>query len=128
MIEKYILPAVISIAAFFAPLYDFVLLIGFMIVVDCITALLSARKNGEAITSAKLSRTVGKFLVYGLAIMTAHVVSKFFIPSFPALQLMAGFITFIELKSIDENIKKYTGHSMFGVILSKLKPKKNEGQ
>lgn len=126
MIDKYLLPSLVFLGAFFAPVYPFVLLIGFIIVVDMITALMACRKRKETITSAKLSRTVGKFLVYGCAILTAHVISRFFLPSFPALQLMAGFITFIELKSIDENIKKFTGHSLFGTILAKLKPKKDE--
>lgn len=123
MIDKYILPALMSAVAFFAPVAPFIMLVGFIIVVDMITAIMAVRKEGGKVESRKLARTVGKFLVYGCAILTAHVVSRFFFPTFPALQLIAGFITFVELKSIDENIKKFTGHSMFGTILDKLKPK-----
>lgn len=126
MIDKYILPFVMSAVAFFSPTAPFIMLVGFIIIVDMITALICVRKEGGKVESRKLARTVGKFLVYGCAILTAHVVSKFFFPSFPALQLIAGFITFVELKSIDENIKKFTGHSMFGALLDKLKPKKDK--
>ena len=124
MTDKYIIPFLVSVGSYFAPTKDFIILVGFLIVIDMVTALIACRKVKEPITSAKLSRTIGKFLVYGCAIITSHVITKYFFPDFPALQLMAGFITFVELKSIDENIKKYTGYSMFGSILEKLKPKK----
>lgn len=128
MIDKYLLPFFMTALAFFAPTGPFILLMGFIIFVDMVIAILCVRKEGGEIQSRKLARTVGKFLVYGLAILTAHVVSKFFFPSFPALQLIAGFITFVELKSIDENIKRFTGHSMFGALLDKLKPKKDKNE
>lgn len=122
--EKYILPALVWIASYFAPTFEAVMIVGLLVVCDMVTALVAARKSGEAITSTKLSRTVGKFAVYGVAIVVAHVICRHFLPSFPGLQLVAGFIAFVEVKSIDENIKKYTGFSLFAVILEKLKAKR----
>ena len=122
--DKYIMPFILSVGAFFAPTYEFILLIGLLIAADLLTAIIAAHKAGEPIKSAKLARTVGKFLVYGTALIVSHVVCNKFISSFPGLQIMAGFITFVEVKSIDENIKKFTGFSLFGTILEKLKPKK----
>lgn len=119
--EKYVLPFLIWVIAFFAPIYEFIAIIGFMIFADTITGVLAANKMNEQIQSRKLFRSVEKFISYGLGIIIAQIVSCYFLQNFPAVQLMAGFIAFIEVKSIDENICKITGHSIFNVILEKLK-------
>lgn len=113
----------IWIIAFFAPTAVFLLIVGFFIVCDMITGIIAANARKERIHSRKLSRTVSKFIAYSVGILVAHVVNKMFFPEFPAMQLMSGFIAFIEIKSIDENIKDITGYSLFKGILDKLKSK-----
>jgi phage-related holin len=92
-----------------------------MVTCDTITGVIAAAKNNKAIKSRRLFETVGKFVSYGIGIIIARIIETCFIPNFPAVKLMAGYIAFIEVKSIDENIQKITGHSLFESILSKLK-------
>lgn len=112
--------------SFFTPIAWWLLAIGFFVIADFITGILKAKKSGGKIESKKMFRTIPKFVGYGLGIIVAHVITILFFPEFPTIKLMAGFIAFIEVKSIDENIKALTGHSLFGDIIRMLNPKRNQ--
>lgn len=111
------------LAVYFAPTATAILTIGFFVVCDTITGIMAARARKEEITSKKLRRTAAKFLSYGIGILVAHVVQKNYLPTLDGVKLISGLIAFIELKSIDENMKTITGFSLFKFILEKLKPK-----
>lgn len=123
-VEKYLIAAIVWLFAFFSPIGAFVLATGLFVLCDLVTGIIAAKKRGESLESKKLFRSVAKFLVYGVAIIVAHTINFLYIPSFPAVQLVAGFIAFVEVKSIDENIAVVTGYSILGVIVDKLKSKK----
>lgn len=110
--------------AFFTPIALWIALVGLFVVADFVTALLKAHKNGTAITSNKMFKTIPKFIAYGTAVIIAHALFLAFFPEFPAVKLITGFIAYIELKSIDENFKEITGHSFFKAFIDKLNPKK----
>jgi phage-related holin len=112
--------------SFFTPIGWWLVAIGFFVIADFITGMLKAKKSGNKIESKKMFRTIPKFIGYGLGIIVAHVITLLFFPEFPSVKLMAGFIAFIEVKSIDENIKELTGHSLFGDIIKMLNPKRNQ--
>jgi phage-related holin len=114
------------LVSFFTPIAWWLLAIGFFVVADFITGILKAKKNGGKIESNKMFRTIPKFVGYGLGIIVAHVITILFFPEFPTIKLMAGFIAFIEVKSIDENITVLTGYSLFGDIIRMLNPKRNQ--
>lgn len=112
--------------SFFAQIGLWLIAIGLFVMVDFITGMLKAKKSGGKIESKKMYRTIPKFIGYGLGIIVGHAVTILFFPEFPTVKLMAGFIAFIEIKSIDENIKAITGASLFGDLISMLNPKKNQ--
>ncbi len=121
VIQKYIYTALAWLFIFFSPATPFILLVGFFVVADTITGVAAAKNREETITSKKFRRAVSKYIVYGVAVLVAHVIQTQFFPDFPALKLIAGFIAYSELMSIDENIKDITGVSLFTYFIKKLK-------
>lgn len=107
---------------YFMPVYPVMLSVGFFIVCDLITGVLAAKKRGEAFRSKKMRNTVYKFICYGIAIMVARVIEQQFLPDFPGMKLIAGFLSYIELKSLNENIEDITGNNIFKTLLTKFNP------
>ena len=114
------------VVAFFTPIALWIVAIGFFVFADFVTGLLKARRNGYKIESKKMFRSVPKFVAYGIAVIIANLLMLLFEVDFPAVKLITGFIAFIEIKSIDENIEAITGHSLFGDIIDRLDPKKHQ--
>lgn len=112
--------------SFFTPITPWIIAIGVFVAADFITGMFAAKKRGEELKSRKMFKTVPKFVAYGLGIIVAHVLTLLFFKDFPAVKLVAGLIAFIEIKSLDENIKALTGHSLFGDLIKMLNPKRNE--
>lgn len=120
-IQKYFFMIAGWLFIYFYPAFEFILLVGFFVLMDTITGVIAAKKRGEIITSKKLRSVFPKYIIYGVSILVAHVVQQQFFPDFPALKLIAGFVAYVELKSIDENIKDATGVSLFKSVITKLK-------
>lgn len=115
------------VVSFFAPITLWIVAIGFFVFADFVTGLLKAKRNGYKIESKKMFRSIPKFVAYGIAVIIAQILMVIFEIDFPAVKLVTGFIAFIEIKSIDENIEAITGHSLFGDIIDRLNPKKTQG-
>lgn len=118
---KHLLSLLTWLAAYFSPVLPFILLIGFFIVADTITGMIAAKYRNEAITSKKFRAIFSKYIVYGIAVLVAHVIQKQYAPEFPALKLISGLVAYSELMSIDENIKVITGLSLFKYFIKKIK-------
>lgn len=110
----------VSVAAL-APIHAIMIVTGVLIMADLITGIWAAVKKGDAINSAALRRTVSKFVIYQIAVISAFVVQKFMLADLiPASNIVASAIGLVELKSILENASKILGADVFKVILSKL--------
>ena len=120
-VKQHILALLGSLAVYFQPTYNVLLLVGFFVTMDTIAAMTAAYKKGDAITSRKFRAVFPKFIIYGVAVMVSHVIQKEFFPDFPATKIIAGYIVYSELLSIDENIEKITGQSMFRFFIKMLK-------
>lgn len=120
-IRQHIMALLGSVAVYFQPTYSVLLLVGFFVTMDTIAAMTAAYKQGEPITSRKFRAVFPKFIIYGVAVMVSHVIQKEFFPEFPATKIIAGYIVYSELLSIDENIEKITGQSMFRFFIKMLK-------
>jgi phage-related holin len=112
--------------AFLSPIKWFMIAVGFFVVADLVTGILAAKKSGKKIESKKMFRTIPKYIAYSIAIIAAHALELLFFQDFPATKMVSGLIAFIEIKSLDENLEKITGHSLFGAIIDKLNPKKDQ--
>ncbi len=102
----------VGTVAFFAPmLYAFVLII-ILVFVDTFTGIMKAgRKNVSNISSKKAFALIPKITFYCLLCIVAHATQLYVIPEVPFLKLSLIGISFIEIKSIDENFRALFGFS-----------------
>lgn len=120
-IKIYLFTLLYWVVVYFQPTLEFMLLVGFFVVMDTITGMAAAIKTDTPITSKKFRAIFPKFIVYGAAVLVAHVIQRQFFPDFPAMKIIAGFVAYSELMSIDENIQKISGVSMFKFFIKKFK-------
>lgn len=121
---EYVLPFLVVAYTFFAPTLYWIGAIGIFISADLALRLLLLLKEGKRIESSKLWRTAYKFGAGMIFIMVAFVCEKMFLPDMPFLQIIGGYLIFVELKSIDEKAFEWTGYSLFSLVVDKLTPKK----
>lgn len=122
--KEHVTSALIWLSVYFMPVYPCILILGFFMFCDYLTGAGAAIKIGgwKEYKSKKMRHTVIKLIEYGVGILVAHVIQKEFLQDiFPALKVVSGFIAYIELKSINENIEKSTGVNLFKNVLGKLK-------
>ncbi len=122
-IKEYIFLFMTWLFAYFAPIVPFILMVGCFIISDTITAIIAVvKKQGwQGVKSRRLRDTVFKFTAYSIGLLSAYTFQVKFFIDFPALKLIAGYIAMSELKSIDENIAKITGHSLFSSLIKQFK-------
>ena len=112
------------VIVYISPLVPFMLVITAFVSLDYLTGIQASKKRNLPITSKRRKDSITKTLAYQATLMTAYLVEKTFIPEFPVLKLVAGFIAFVEVTSIDENVKIITGKSVLKEMLKKF-PKFN---
>lgn len=110
-----------AIIAALAPIHAILITVGVLIVADLVTGIWAAYKRNEKITSAALRRTVSKFVIYQLAIISGFLVQHFLLADIiPIVNIVGGVIGIVELKSMLENSSKIVGEDVFKLIISKL--------
>ena len=113
--------------SYFTPISGMVHVMLIFLVIDTISGIWASLKSGEKLESGKLRRTVYKFLWYTIAVMASRMMEKTFHMSWSNLAgIIAGFICFVELKSIFENITKITNEPIFMRILNIFRKKSTE--
>ncbi len=110
------------IVAFLAPIKNLLLILLILIIIDLFTGLASALKHKAKISSAKLSRTVTKTLVYLFTIILMHLVSEYVMLSddIPLTSMVSSFIILTELQSILENVNRLAKQNFLKVLIDKL--------
>ena len=117
----------ILFVAYFTPISEMVHVMLIFLALDTISGIWASLKEGNKLESSKLRKTVLKFLWYSIAVMAAWMMEHSFKMSWSNLAcLTAGFICFVELKSIFENITRITNEPIFKRILKLLKKKSTE--
>ncbi len=113
--------------AYFTPIAEMVHVMLIFLAVDTISGVWASIKEGHRVESAKLRKTVLKFLWYTVAVITAWMMEHTFKLAWTSLAgITAGFICFVELKSIFENITRITNEPVFERILKFLKKKSTD--
>jgi hypothetical protein len=107
------------LVVYFSPTFQILFGIGFLVMVDFATGIISSKKSGEEITSKKMRLTIVKGFGYMSSILVAYVIQKVFIPEMEVMKIVSGLVAMIELKSLDENLTKITGKSLFKKFLDK---------
>lgn len=119
--KEWIYKTMLVAVAALSPIYSVMITVGILISMDLITGLWAAYKKSEIITSAALRRTVSKFVIYQIAVISAFIVQKYMLADLmPASNIVAGVIGMVELKSVLENASKILGGDVFKLILEKL--------
>jgi len=111
---------------FFTDLQAALLSIGFLILADTFTGIWSAYREGgiESVTSRKAGRIITKFILYPLSLIVAKVSETYLSPGIPWIDVTAGIIATIEVKSIFENISLLLGFNLWQRVKESLwKPK-----
>lgn len=116
----------VGIVAFFAPiLYAFVLII-ILVFVDTITGIMKAgRKDVNSISSKKAFALIPKITFYCLLCIVAHATQLYVIPEVPFVKLSLIGISFIEIKSIDENFRALFGFSFIDKTIKAIRDVNN---
>jgi phage-related holin len=113
--------------AFVAPIHGIVFAVGTLVILDFITGISKAIKADgvKAINSRRMRETVGKGLLYMIAVLAAFLLD-YVTGLGMAARAVAGVIAVVETKSILENVESMTGVSVLQVLVDKLKPSKLE--
>lgn len=108
-----------SIAAL-APIHEVLIATGVIIFIDLVTGLWRAIKAKETISSGIMRRTITKFLVYQLAIITGFLIETYLLKDIPITKLVSGVIGLVEAKSVLENLNDIYGGDLFKALLKRL--------
>jgi len=120
MKEFFVKLGIAAVAAL-APIHAVLVSVGVLVFVDIVTGVWSAKKQGQAISSARLRDSVTKLLIYQVLIITGFLVETHLIEGLiPIVKIAAGLIVAVEFVSVLENMNKILGNDMFQIIIDKL--------
>lgn len=128
IVEKYGLELVAIIASFFVPIAGAILYCSFLVLGDLVTALIRGKKElGKdfEIKSRGLFQTFAKLVIYWIGLIVAQGTMTVFEFDIDLVKTILAGIAFIEVKSMDENMKAVLGYSIFGKILGLLRRNKD---
>jgi len=124
------------LGAFFSDIGTTLTAIGFLIFIDTLTGVWYSLKEGykkegnlwdawrKHITSRRGSRIIIKIILYPIAIIVAKVGEDFFMSHIPWIDVTAGILAGIEIKSIFENIGDILGYNLWKKVKDRLWPDK----
>lgn len=127
MKEKYFIiggELVAFLCMFFVDLYQAMFAVGFLIVHDTVTGIWVAWAKGykiegtllkgwQHVKSRKMERVAKKLLLYPLVLIVAKVAQEYLAPAIPWIDITAGVLAMIEVRSIFENVGKLLGYSIW---------------
>lgn len=120
-IRHWIFECAVFLAVYFSAVLPSLLAITFFVICDTITGTIASVRLGEPFTSRRLRDSFTKLLGYGIGILVALVFERQFMPDIAAVKMIAAFLAYIELKSINENIEKLTGKNIFNSVIKTIK-------
>jgi phage-related holin len=122
MKHPWILEVTAFLSLFFANLAPALFAIGFLIMMDTITGIWAAYKNGgrKSITSRKGGRIVMKLILYPAAVIVAKVAEEYLLPEIPFLKVTLGILATVEVKSVFENMSLLLGFNLWDRLREKV--------
>ena len=113
---------IVALIGFFSPILYAFILTTILVGADTITGVMKAGKNSiKNISSKKMFAVCPKLSFYFVLIISAHSVQIYVEPQIPFTKLALIGISWIELKSIDENFNSIFGFSFMDKILEGMK-------
>jgi hypothetical protein len=134
MREKYVLllgEIIAFLCIFFMDIQEAMFAIGFLIFTDTFTGIWAAWYDGrnkegswwkgrKYIESRKMERIITKLILYPLSLITAKVAEQYLTPIIPWIDITAGILAMIEIRSIFENIGKILGYDLWNKMKEKI--------
>jgi len=118
--KQIFLEVFLSVIVVLLPLKPIMYGVGVLIFFDLFTGIYASIKNGESFDKKKLFNTVSKMVLFQVSIISAFIIEKYIITQLPIIEVVAGFLSLVELQSISNNVCKITGISFFESIKSIL--------
>jgi phage-related holin len=106
----------IGLGLFLSGIQTAMFVILFFVVLDTILGVLAARKLGQELTSRKFGRSLYKFLLYPIILMTGQAAETYLTPGIPWFYVGSAFVTTTEMKSLSENVGVLLGISVWSRI------------
>ncbi len=122
-ITQYFAFIIAAIVTYLAPLYDTLILVGVICMVDFITGIMAAKSRGEEITSNKMIRKFYSVVSYFLGVLIAHVVGTYYGDADFMVKAVVAIIAVTELQSVRENIQSNTGTDILKPLMKILERK-----
>lgn len=127
--KEWLIKGLIVICSIFAPIQSMLITCGVLIIADMITGMIAAKKRKENIQSAEMRRSISKFVVYQIAIMSAFLLETYMLSNLvPVSKIVAGVIGMVEFKSILENASTIAGQDILKMVMDKLGSKNAKGK
>lgn len=114
----YFMGALVWIGGFLISIQHFIYLTLTLVVIDLITGVIAAWKRQDKIISRRMQRTIEKFVLYFLAIISAHAVKVVLMESAPVTYVVVSSIVLVEFKSIIENVESVTDVDVWAKLKS----------
>lgn len=113
--------------AVLAPIHAVMIVVGVLIFIDLATGLFAALKRKEPISSSAMRRTISKFFVYQIAVVTAFIVETYLLHNIlPATKFVSMVIGMVELTSVLENCNTIYGGNLFKSLIKHLGSKNDK--
>lgn len=118
---KHLTHILMAIGVALAPVYSIMLTALTLIGIDLITGILASRKQKKPITSSGFRRTLIKFAIYEIAIITAFLTQTYLTGDImPVSNIVTAFIGLTEFTSILENLNIISGGKLLKALIDKL--------
>jgi len=119
-ITSYLAHFLICLYFYFAPSLTLLYALIFFVIMDTITGVYASIKKGNKFTSKRLRKTVPKLVGYACGILVAQVIQNTFTYDLPLGRILAAFVCYVEIKSINENIEILTNINMFQAVIEQV--------
>ena len=116
------------LVVFVADIEAALLAILFLILADTFTGIWSSVKKNQYISSRRAGRILSKLILYPLAVIVSKVTQEYLSPEIPWVQVTAGIIAVVEIKSIFENMSTVLGFDLWARVKDALWKGKNENK
>lgn len=118
---KWLESVLLAILTVFAPIKAALITVFVLTIADMILGIVASKRSGIKITSAGIKKTVGKLVLYEVALCLGFIVQQYLTGDiFPAAKLVSALIGLVELKSILENLDLINGNPLFKSLVQKI--------
>ncbi len=128
-IKEFFSYMAVSFFSTLAPIKPISLTLVGLIIADFLFGIYRAKKQGETITSRKMSRSIAKILFYNIVILILFYTNLYiFETGLPLEKLGAGLICLVELRSIDESWQIIFGYSLWDKLSASIERGANKAK